>query len=327
MDKLSHFDDLLNYCLDHRESLGKRDMIASLSYMRSLRHFSLSSPQLREYSDFICSNLPNFGTSVHLVIHRFAVLGYNPALLRIYEDYLKNHLEDMSLKQLCLIGWTAAYFYRTDTASLTDASLLLWSFAKIERRVPHEIGALRKNIFQTLESVVTALRDPDSDLDNVSSIYLDTDRSFYCNITHDLCMSAKALAVLVPRDKRSIKRHIELLLEISRLGKLSLTAQGITSLWEAMCLGGITDHSVVDELCEASRYLRLDHSFNSNMLCAILRSIRKLGIHDARIIYQIVHWLEKRAVQMHAPQMFSAICNLEAMGITHEKAWKQLGIT
>ncbi|ORM40474.1 putative protein phosphatase 2C 8 [Babesia sp. Xinjiang] len=354
MEKLNHFDDLLNYCLDNKDSLGKRDMIASLSYMRSLRNFNLSSPQMRAYSDFICSNLSIFGSSIHLVIHRFAVLGYNPALLRIYEEYLKGNLEDLSIKQLCLISWSyaksniyvqelferigivlrviqhvltaASYFHRPEDGCLTDASLLLWSFAKIERRVPHEISALRGIVFHTLESLVSALRDPDAALDNTARLYLDVDRTFYGNVTHDLCMSAKALAVLVPRDKRSLQHHLELLLEVSRLGKLPLSAQGITSLWESMCLGGIIEGSIVDELCEVSRYLRLDHSFNSNMLCVILSSIRALGVHDPRIIYQIVHWLEKRAVQMHAPQMYSVICHLDAMGVYHEKAWKQLGV-
>ncbi|GBE62064.1 hypothetical protein, conserved [Babesia ovata] len=273
---------------------------------------------------------------------RFAVIGYTPALVRIYEDHLKSNIEDLSVKQLCLIGWSyaksnvyfqelfdriaEAYFYRDDRGSLTDVALLLWSFAKVERRVPHEIGALRGVVLGTLQSLLSALRDPDCDLDEISRIYMDKDRMFYSNVTHDLCMSAKALAVLVPRDRDTVQQLVEQLLELSRLGKLSLTAQGITSLWESLCLAGISEPSVVDELCEASRYLRLDHSFNSNMLSAILSSVRTLGIRDPRIVYQIAHWLEKRAVQMHAPQMYSAICNLDALRIYHDKAWKQLGV-
>lgn len=91
-------------------------------------------------------------------------------------------------------------------------------------------------------------------------------------------------------------------------------------------MAGISDPALVNELCEVSRYLRLDHSFNSNMLVSILSSVHKLDVRDARIVYQIVHWLEKRAVQMHPPQMYNAICLLDAMGIYHEKAWKQLGM-
>ncbi|EDO05645.1 uncharacterized protein BBOV_IV000450 [Babesia bovis T2Bo] len=342
MERLTHFDDLLNYCLDNKDTLGKRDIIASLSYMRSLRQFSLSSPLLREYSDFICSKLSLFGGSLHLIIHRFAIVGYNAALLRIYDERLRHHLEDMSVKQLCLIAWSYAksniyiqdlfdriagtYFHRSERGNLTDASLLLWSFAKIERRVPQEITSLRSYLLSTLESLATALRDSDSPLDGEAKLYLDPDRTFYVNVTHDLCMAAKALAVLVPRDVSSVQRHVELLLEVSNLGKLVITAQGITSLWECISLCGISDPVLVDHLCECSRYLRLDHSFNSNMLSAILSSIRKLYVRDPRIIYQIVHWLENRAVQMHAPQMLSVICDLDSMGIYHEKAWKQLGV-
>lgn len=48
---------------------------------------------------------------------------------------------------------------------------------------------------------------------------------FHCNVPHDICMSAKALALLVPRDKASVKRIVEALLEMVGLSKLSLTAQ------------------------------------------------------------------------------------------------------
>ncbi|GIX65885.1 protein phosphatase 2C, putative [Babesia caballi] len=285
---------------------------------------------------------------------RFAVLGYSPALLRIYEAHLAHRIEELTVKQLCLISWSyakcnvyiqqlferigglpavaeqrataAAYFYRDDRGSMTDASLLLWSFSKVERRVPHEIGLLRETVFGTLESIVSALRDPDAPLDDVSRRYLDQDRMFYSNVTHDLCMAAKALALLVPRDRDSVRRLVALVLEVARLGKMSLTAQGLTSLWESLCVSGVSDEHLVDPLCEASRYLRLDHSFNSNMLTAILSSVRALGVRDPRIVYQIVHWLEKRAVQMHPPQMYRAICDLDAMGFYHDKAWKQLGV-
>ncbi|KAK1443284.1 hypothetical protein BgAZ_201600 [Babesia gibsoni] len=342
MEKLNFFDDLLHYCLDNKDTLGKRDVIASLSYMRTLRNFNLSNPMFKEYSDFICSNLDMFTTSLHLVIHRFGVLGYNPALLKIYECHLKNKIESFDPKQLCLIGWSyaksnvyiqdlferiaAAYFYRKDLWNLTDDSLMLWSFSKIERRVPQEIADLRNDILETLQSIVSALRNPEEPIDKRVTRYLDNDRLFIANVPHDVCMASKALATLVPRDKQSVKRMVELLLEVVKIANLSLTAQGITSLWESLSLAAISDPDIVNNLCEVSRYLRLDHSFNSNMLNAILTAIHALKIHDPRVVYQIVHWLEKRAVQMHPPQIYNAICILDDMGIYHDKAWKQLGV-
>lgn len=97
-------------------------------------------------------------------------------------------------------------------------------------------------------------------------------------------------------------------------------------MWEALEHSNLKDEDITEKLCEASRYLRLDHSFNSNMVNSIVTSIHKLRIKDPRIIYQIVHWLEKRSVQMHATQMYNIICLLDQMCIYHDKAWKQLGI-
>lgn len=63
-----------------------------------------------------------FKGNVHLLVHRFAavvcpivhdyyrfgVLGYNPALLRIYDSYLKDHVDTLGTKQLCLVSWSYA---------------------------------------------------------------------------------------------------------------------------------------------------------------------------------------------------------------------------
>lgn len=92
-----------------------------------------------------------------------------------------------------------------------------------------------------------------------------------------------------------------------------------------MAIADVSREKTIQQLCEHSRFLRLDHSFNSNMLDAIVTSISKLNVKDPRIIYQVVHWLEKRAIQMHPPQMYNVICLLDKMEIYHEKAWKALG--
>ncbi|KAK2197054.1 hypothetical protein BdWA1_000049 [Babesia duncani] len=343
MEKQTHFQDLVNYCLDNKDTMGKRDIIASLSYMRTLRGFNVSCRRFIEYSNYICDNLEPSHNSIHLLVHRFAVLGYTPALLSMYERVIKWNLENYDNKTLCIISWGYArnniliqelydrigtiFISRNDgNVALTDLSLLLWSFAKIDRRVPHEINLLKAEMFKITSAIHDAVMDSKSPLNDIASQYMDDNRTFYSNITQDICMGSKALATLLPRDESTILGLLTKFFGIVDATNAPLTAQGITSLWETLALTRIKNEELLERILEHSRYLRLDHSFNSNMLNAIATSIHSLNVHDPRIVYQIVHWLEKRTVQMHAPQMFNVIQILDKMGIYHDKAWKSLGV-
>ncbi|AFZ80571.1 hypothetical protein BEWA_034280 [Theileria equi strain WA] len=352
MEKLTHFDDLINYCLDNKDTLGKRDIIASLSYMSTLK-FNLSCKNFIKYTEIIYDKLDMFDSSIHLLVHRYAILGYNPALVTIYERYIKKNLCDLNNKALSLIAWGYAknnvfiyglfdtiattIMHREEKLYLTDISLLLWSFAKIEvfffilfirvqRRVPHEIQRLKGELLEILNSITIALSNDTAGNSDITKSYMDNKKSFYSNIIHDVSMAAKSLAILLPRDIASIMQILRHFFSIAKLANLPIVAQGITSIWETLQYSNITDEEILEDLCEASRYLRLDHSFNSNMLNSIITAIDKLNIRDPRIIYQIVHWLEKRSSLMYPPQMYNIICLLDKMSIYHEKAWKQLGV-
>uniref|UniRef100_A0A3B0MEU7 Uncharacterized protein n=1 Tax=Theileria annulata TaxID=5874 RepID=A0A3B0MEU7_THEAN len=350
MNKLTHFDDLINYCLDNRDTLGKRDIIASLSYMRTLKNFNLSSKNFEKYNDYIMENLSKFDTNIHLLVHRYSILGYSPALISIYDNELKNKIGNLDNKSLCLISWSYAknnvfieelfdsiatiVLNRNSKLNLTDISLLLWTFAKINRKAPEEVLKLKNEFISIIKSIENTLNNKSSD-ENTQE-YLDKEGlvvliheiigSFYTNVVHDICMATKSLSILLPGDLSTISQVFKILFNITSASKLSITSQGITSLWEALEHSNLKDEHIIEKLCEASRYLRLDHSFNSNMLNSIVTSIYKLRIKDPRIIYQIVHWLEKRSVQMQASQMYNIICLLDQMCIYHDKAWKQLEI-
>ncbi|UKK00039.2 hypothetical protein MACK_000105 [Theileria orientalis] len=341
MNKLTHFEDLVNYCLNNKDTLGKRDIIASLSYMKTLKNFNLASKNFLKYNEFVLDNLSKFDSSIHLLIHRYAILGYNTSLISIYDKVLINVLGNLENKALCLIAWSYAknnvfiddlfetiatlVLNRDCKLNLTDLSLLLWSFAKINRRVPHEILKIKNEFLEIIKSIYIALSNG-LRTDEKSQGYFDSEGSFYSNVVHDICMGVKSLAVLLPRDVSTINQILVTLFDITTISNLAITSQGLTSLWEALQYANIKDEEILEKLCEHSRYLRLDHSFNSNMLTSILTSVHKLKVKDPRIIYQIVHWLEKRSTQMHPQQMYTTISLLDSMCVYHDKAWKQLGV-
>mmetsp|Transcript_22466 Transcript_22466/g.41830 ORF Transcript_22466/g.41830 Transcript_22466/m.41830 type:complete len:169 (-) Transcript_22466:42-548(-) len=108
---------------------------------------------------------------------------------------------------------------------------------------------------------------------------------------------------------------------------MSFTAQGLTTIWATLgALGWKVEAEILNVLCEESRFLRLDHTFNQDMAAEIARSLMRLGVDDPRPTYQIVDYVVRKGLSLRADSLLVFVEFFTACNVTHEKAWKRLGV-
>ena len=97
--------DFLCFCLERAEEFSKRDWLASLTLLTVRKRFSTSLPQFQEYSQVLISKAEvHFQDSVHLLLHRYGVLGYAPAVWRLL-PLMVARVPLMTPKQIALCAW------------------------------------------------------------------------------------------------------------------------------------------------------------------------------------------------------------------------------
>ena len=76
--------DFLSFCIENADRFSKRDWLASLSLLTVRKRFHTSLPQFQTYSQRLLSAAElNFPESVHLLLHRYGVICYAPAVWRL----------------------------------------------------------------------------------------------------------------------------------------------------------------------------------------------------------------------------------------------------
>jgi len=136
-------------------------------------------------------------------------------------------------------------------------------------------------------------------------------------------MLYRALATINPGATRNLHETLVKGMEMESLG---FRAQEITTLWTTFADMKVKDKHAIDLLCEETRRLRLDHTFNQHMVVAIGKSITTMKIDDARVIYQLVHWVRENGESMNAQRLLEVCEFLSGANINDEKAWKRLGV-
>lgn len=311
-----HGDDFLKYCLDNVETMTKRDWLAALTSLTSRRRINRKSPHFQSFESEILNRMVIFQDSLHLFCHRFAVLNY-PAPLWHALPLLYTKLEQASPRELSIISWSLARCSVIDTKvwnlignrirtmqnssaedsnwSSVDLSMLSWAFAKVERRDPQELIILKSKI--QISSLAT---------------------------TQDLCMIAKAFSTLTPRDTSFSHRILKEILNRFDENGEALPSQSLTTVWEVLAAIKSTDRDLIEAACEASRRLRLDHTFNQFMVVEISKAQLALELRDPRVLYQIIHWTEVRGEELRPEVMVELADLLDQLGVTDRKAWRQL---
>merc|ERR1711957_659381 len=140
-------------------------------------------------------------------------------------------------------------------------------------------------------------------------------------------MLFKALAKLTPEDRRYHEWLFLLMMEGMANKTANFTAQGLTSIWGTLAsLRWKLEVDALNVLCEESRLLRLDHTFNQDMAAELARALLTLGVHDPRPAYQVVDYVVRKGLSLRADTMLVLTEFFAARNVTHELAWKRLGV-
>jgi len=261
----------------------------------------------------------NFSEGTHLLLHRFGVLGYAPAVWGLL-PLLLARMPLMSPKQVALSCWALGRTLVNDEEAwaaigksvrsriaefaLTDLAMVAWAFAAIDRVSPLEVVMLKKAVREKLVGQSTKRTS-----------------------SHDLCMLFKAIARLTPQDNRFLHWLFLLMLEGMANKTMNFTAQGLTCIWGTLAaLQWRIDQEELELICEESRFLRLDHTFNQDMAAELAHSLLKLGVKDPRPEYQIVDFVARRGLTLRADALLATAEFFAARGVTHEIAWKRVGV-
>ncbi|CDJ50379.1 hypothetical protein, conserved [Eimeria brunetti] len=165
-------EDFFNACEQHRSKMKRRDWLAALSLLSTRRRIDFRSPSFRA---FVAAALQQQellqAPYIHLTIHRLGVIGYSPALWQL-TLHLQPLLQQrqLSCKQLAVCAWGLAKNGVTHPPvwdligaealrmarelRLTDLSMVLWAFARVERVKPAEILGLKEEVLSRLEAFV-----------------------------------------------------------------------------------------------------------------------------------------------------------------------------
>lgn len=319
MASLEEATDFLTFCLDRADDFTKRDWLASLTLLTMRKRFATSHPLFQRYSQRLLRDPSIFEDNIHLLLHRYSVLGYAPGVWSLLPLFAAR-LPLLSPKQLALSAWALsrvlvndgetwqgigdAFRRQVADCSLPDLAMLAWAFSNIDRVAPPEVVALKRAVREKLMGAAT---------DDVSS--------------HDLCMLFKAIARLTPQDMRFLEWLLLIMLEGMANKTLSFAAQGLTTIWSTLAaLRWDLNGDNLEVLCEESRCLRLDHTFNQDMAAEIARALLRLGVDDARPAYQVVEYVARKGLSLRADTLLTLVEFFAARSVMHERAWKRLGV-
>ncbi|CAE8712993.1 unnamed protein product, partial [Polarella glacialis] len=108
---------------------------------------------------------------------------------------------------------------------------------------------------------------------------------------------------------------------------ISFAAQGLTSIWGALAsLRWRLEDGALEILCEESRHLRLDHTFNQDMAAELARALLTLKVEDPRPEYQIADFVARRGLSLRADTLLVLTEFFAARNVSHDFAWKRLGV-
>jgi len=260
-----------------------------------------------------------FESSVHLLLHRFGVMSYAPSAWRLLPN-LMARAPSMTPKQLAVSSWSlgrtlvnddeawrtigTCFRHRVGEYTLTDLAMMAWAFSVIGHSSPPEIVALKKAVRMLLVGQT---------IDDVSS--------------HDLAMIFKAVSKLTPQDARFLEWLLLLMSEGIAEKTMAFAAQGLVTVWSVLAsLSWKLSPNVLETLCEESRNLRLDHTFNQDMAVDLAHSLVKLGVSDPRPEYQVVDYVARRGLSLRADTLLELIQFMASRGVTHPVAWKRIGV-
>lgn len=146
------------------------------------------------------------------------------------------------------------------------------------------------------------------------------------NLFQDICIIMKAYAIMNKTDHLFFLFLFNFLIKNIKRKQLSITAQGITTIWICLREYQIKNKRVLEYALELSRFMRLDHTVNSSMMSEIVTSIHQLQIKDRRILFHLFYHLKKKCTNMHIQHLYNVIICLHQMKIYDHDVWKQLGV-
>ena len=312
--------DFLSFCIENADRFSKRDWLASLSLLTVRKRFHTSLPQFQTYSQRLLSAAElNFPESVHLLLHRYGVICYAPAVWRLL-PIMTARVPCMTPKQIALCAWGlgrtlvheeqawialgGAVCSHAKEFSLSDIAMFAWGLAAVNRTAPAEILALKQAVRQKLMG--KGLEDESS---------------------QNLCMLLKAMSKLTPGDERFLQWLLLLIFEAMEAKTMPFAAQGTTSIWSALAiLKWRPEDQQLEVLCEESRQLRLDHTFNQDMAAEIARALMVLDVKDPRPEYQVADYVARRGLLLRSDTLLILAEFFAARQVSHDLAWKRLGV-
>ena len=312
--------DFLNFCVENAERFSKRDWVASLTLLTLRKRFHTSLPQFHAYNQLLLGKAEkDFPEIIHLILHRYGVICYAPAVWRLL-PVMTARVPCMSPKQIALCAWSlgrtlvheepawlalgGVVSAQAPEFALADLAMFSWGLAAVDRVNPAVILALKQAARQRLIG---------QNLQDVSS--------------HNLCMLLKAMSKLTPGDKRFLEWLLLVILEGMEDKTLTFAAQGVTSIWSALAiLKWCPEGKPLEILCEESRHLRLDHTFNQDMAAELARALLILDLKDLRPEYQIADYVARRGLSLRSETLLTLAEFFAVREVNHDLAWKKLGV-
>ncbi|EPR63564.1 hypothetical protein TGGT1_246050 [Toxoplasma gondii GT1] len=217
LEGLAEAKDLLLACKVWEDQMTRRDYLAALTLLTTRKRLDRRSELFLRFVDRVVRHRAlSRPPYVHLFLHRFAVLGHAPALWRLAAT-LPPLLSQMAPAHVSVSAWSLATCFvaddlvwdeigrltlvHLDALSFTDVAMLAWASARMDRRKPQEILALKSRALAILEASQeghTSL--PSSSLSCSTTSSLSSSCASGLVPPHDLCMLFRAMATLLPRD-------------------------------------------------------------------------------------------------------------------------------
>lgn len=328
-------EDLLAFCLEHRTQLSGRDWLASLTLLTTRRRVSTASLQFRLYGEALLesADAPWGSRSIHLLLHRFGVLGYGPAVWRLL-PVLQVRISELNPKELTLSAWALgrcfvgdldswdvigdAFRQQAASFSVPDLAMMAWAMAAVERAVPKEVLTLKRLARGLLAEVGESANS------SAPKKLGAADRRVR---GRDVAMLLRAISRITPSDT-SFLGWLALIAAQSLVNRaISFEAQGICTLWAALATMNLPrlHGEVVEALCESSRQLRLDHTFNQDMAAELARALLTLKVHDPRPTHQVIDFVARKGLALRADTLL-VLTEFMAIRGGSDLAWKRLGV-
>ncbi|KAL8269464.1 hypothetical protein Esti_006614 [Eimeria stiedai] len=172
LEAFAEAEDFFKACAQSQDRMTRRDWLAALSLVSTRRRLDLRSRAFRAFVAAALQQQPLLqAPQIHLTIHRFAAIGYGPALWQLgllLQPLLQQ--QQLSSRQLAVSAWGLAKGGVThpplwdligseslrlaQSLSVSDLSMVLWAFARIERVKPAELITLKEHVMSRLEGFV-----------------------------------------------------------------------------------------------------------------------------------------------------------------------------